>query len=532
VAGSEDIFNFLNDVWDLLPERDHVRFGETWKAYEQTYGDVWTKFIERDLAVNVDRVPLYNNQRWLLHPFDSTTQVKRAATYRTNQDLSNGINLTVRYLINISLDGGTPIEIDLRGVDPAATTNEEIRDKINDAFGFRFTTLVVLDALLQFTSPTKGPTSIITFEPASVPAQDATEIIIGLSIGDLPLSFPKFPIEFALGDKLIVGIPDLKDTIHPEQATIVLNEDVDYEIEFNSGIISFAVTPAEKLWARDNLVNLQTPFNNYGFLMDFFDDNTPAYLKAVRGLWFAFWTGPRPENIRRSLYLLFGLPTANQAGVVKSVSATEIIITNDDDTEDVFEIPLALVALVAAGDIVERFQPLVSGIVVLDKINSPGFLENEVGRPAVEPFLTESATRGTSPTTDETKALKLLEEHTYLPQIDVNSFISQDIKLGNVRTFLRNIQPKSRTFLFQVLVGSFRDPLILDEELGFDVDLDVTPNVDSNPNTFAQQTDLDDAETNAATGIILDGEGMALTGKIDVEVRHAAILVDSFTIEG
>lgn len=532
MAGSDDIFNFLNDVWDLLPERDRDRFGETWKAYEQTYGDAWTKFIERDLAVNVDRVPLYNNQRWLLHTFNDDTKVERAAKFRSNQDLGKGLNLSARHLVNISVDGGTPIEIDLRGSDPTATTNVEIRDKINFAFGFKFCELVVLNALLDFTSPTKGVNSLITFHPASDSLKDATELVIGIALGDLPKSFPDFPIEFLLGDKLIVGIPEFRDTIHPEQATVILQEDIDYRIEFNTGIISFAATPPEELWAKNNLVNLQTPFNNFGFLMDFFDDNKPGYLKAVRGLWFAFWTGPRPENIRRSLYLLFGLPTANQTGTVTSITATQITITNDDQTVDVFEIPSGLIAVVSVGDTVSRFQPLVDGIVVLDKVNSPGFLEREVGRPAVEPFLTESASRGSGPNTDETRALKLLEEHTYLPQINVNSFISPDIKLANVRTFLRNIQPKSRTFLFQILVGIFRDQLLLKEELGLDIDMDVTPNVDSNPNTFAQQSDLDDAETNDATGIALDGEGWAMTEKIDVEVYHTATLVDSFTVEG
>jgi hypothetical protein len=266
--------------------------------------------------------------------------------------------------------------------------------------------------------------------------------------------------------------------------------------------------------------------------MDFYDKNTDAYLKAVQGLWFAYWTGPRPENIRRALYLLFGLPTASETGTVTTVTTTQIILTYEDLSTEIFDIPVDLVAIVVEGQAVTRFQPLVDGIVVLDKVNKKGFVETEMGRYGLSQFLTEKATRGIGPDTDETKALKTVEENTYLPQINVNAFISENINLGNIKTFLRNIQPKSRTFLFQVLVGTFVDRLELDEKIAINVAFTVTPNLDSNMNTDAQQSDLDDAEVNDATGIILDSEGMALSDKIDIEVYHFGSLVDSFSVEG
>ena len=111
---SDDIFGFLNDVWDLLPGEDRVRFGELWKAYEQSYGAIWMKMMDSSLASNIDHIPLYNNQRWLKHLFDATTEVDRAAAFTTNQDVSQGINLTLRYLIKFSVDGGAPVEVDLR----------------------------------------------------------------------------------------------------------------------------------------------------------------------------------------------------------------------------------------------------------------------------------------------------------------------------------------------------------------------------------------------------------------------------------
>jgi len=177
---AEDIFNYINEVYSLLSDKDKGRIGETWKAFEQTYGDVWTKVFERGLAVNVNTTPLYNNQRWLKHMFNASTRYDRTAVYRSNQDLSKGINLSVRYLVKLSVDGGSPIEVDLRGSNSAATQNTEIRDKINAAFGFQFASLVVLEALLELVSPTSGPTSKITFYVPSDPLADASALILDL----------------------------------------------------------------------------------------------------------------------------------------------------------------------------------------------------------------------------------------------------------------------------------------------------------------------------------------------------------------
>jgi hypothetical protein len=532
MAGADDLFSFINDVYDLFPEKDKVRFGELWKAYEQTYGDVWLKIMERDLSISIDNLPLYNDQRWLKHTFDSTTSFNRTASFRTYQDLSKGTNLSTRYLLNFSIDGGVPVEIDLRGNNPSLTTNVEIRDKINVAAGFTFATLVILDALLELSSRTSGPTSKITFLAASDPSKDAIELVIGVEQTALPYTIPEYQYPYRLLDKYIVSVPFLQNKIHDEQVTTRLEEEVDFDVEFGNGVIAFKTPPPTTMWAKDTLFNLETPYNNFGFLLDLYDDNTASYLKSVKGLWFAFWTGPRPENIRRSLYLLFGLPTASAAGTVTFVSSTKITLTYTDDTTEDFDIPQDLLSLVVVGDVVSRFEPLVSGITLQDKINSPGFIEREVGRYGIQMFLTEKATRGTDPSTDESKALKLLEQNTYLPQIEVSAFISPDISLSNVKTFLKNIQPKSRTFLFQVLIGIFRELVDIKERIGQDISFTVDPSLDYNPSMEISQADREDAEVNPLTGDILDSEGFTAVEYIDVEVRHSGVLVDSFTSEG
>ena len=601
----EDIFSYLNEVYSLLSENDRLRIGETWTAFEQTYGDIWTKLFEQQLAVNVNTCPLYNNQRWMQYTFNSTTVYSQNAVFRGNQDLSRGIDLSQKYLVKIGIGAASPIEVDLRGATATATTNLEIAANINNAFGFIFANLVVENALIELatiipgaaftgnmaanasaitgifpsasnmfagqmlddgavniapgtivtaitststitiSTPTLNTAPVskaafnannptITFYPASDTGRDASALVLGLDSTAFPLTVPQFVFSYALPDTTITSMPTLQTNIHDDQpGIVVLTQNVDYAVTFGAGIVSFADTPPATMWAKNTLLNLETPYNNFGYLMNFYDQNTPAYLKAVQGLWYSYWTGPTPENIKRSLYLLFGLPTASFAGTVLTVTPTQITLLYADQTTEIFDIPTDLTSLVVVGQSVTKFQPLVSGISVFDKVNDKGFVSSQVGRFGIKQFLTQNASRGTGANTDETKALQTVEMNTYLPQIDVNAFVSADINLGNVKTFLTNMQPKSRTYFFQVLVGTFEDVIAMnDDALSINVAFNVTPNVDSNMNTDAQESDLIDAETNPATGIILDSECMAMTDMAGIQVFHSAVLVDSFTVEG
>ena len=246
--------------------------------------------------------------------------------------------------------------------------------------------------------------------------------------------------------------------------------------------------------------------------------------------------------------MLFGLPTASKAGTVELVTTTQVTVSYNDGTTEVFAVPLGLTPIVIIGQVVTQFQPLVSGINVYDKINYPGFLEKEVGRAGIQPFLTQYATRGTDPSTDESMALTILEQNTYLPQINVNAFISPNINITNVKTFLTNLQPKSRTFLFQAIVGDFFDQIpLLDEgltgipsanfpngqpSLGFDIDFDATPNVDWNNNTMGNQDTWNEAENNPFTDLILDDDVLTFGDTAVIEVYQASVLIDTFNVEG
>lgn len=510
----------------MLPDADKNRLGETWQGYEQVFASAYQKFVEVDLNIAIKDMQSYSTERWIKYTFNSENEVLRPPIYTSTQDISMGVNLNSRYLLRFKINGGTPIEVDIRGANPLSTTINEIVSKINAAVGFDFARTIFENTIIQLVSPTSGPGSSIEILVPSNPLKDASEFVLGLQTSDLPAFFPEFPYVYMLPESNIVNIPTFQDKIRDEASPTIFSSGVDYAVEA-SGIVSFKELPNEILWAKKTLYDEETPWHNFGFLMDIYQKNTPAYLSILQGLWYAFWTGPKPENLKIALYLLFGLPTAQEDATVTRVTPTEVETTSDSGVIHTFTIPTDLIAIVSVGQSVTRFQPLVSGIDIFDKISRPGFITNEIGRAGIERFLTEQASRGVGDT-DETKALRMLEEHTFLPQISVDAFISPDINLGNVKIFLDTIKPLSKTYLFQVIVGTFKDELAIEEKLGLDIDINITPNVDSNQTTFLEQSDLDSYETVDNDALNLDSDGVLMQEDVEVEVYSFGFLIDSF----
>jgi len=524
---STQYLDFIGSVWNLLADDDKQRFGEVWQGIEQVTAAAYQKFIENNLNITTPDLQAYTTERWLPYTFNATNFVNQPATYTSSQDLSLGINLISRYLLKFSVDGGAPVEINIRGSNPMQTFIPEIVSKINAGFTFKFARGVFDDTVLQVASNTSGITSTIQFLPTSIPSANASEFVLGILDTDLPLTLPEYPWIYSSPYPNLVEIPALQNSIRDESITETLVTGTDYKIISNKHI-SFKEPPPATMWARRSLFDQENPWNNFGFLMDIYQKNSPRYVNVIQGLWFAFWTGPRPSNVRTSLYLLFGLPTAQEDGVVTSVTLTQITTTGNDGTVRVFEIPSGLEAIVVAGQPVKHFDALVTGIEVLDKVNRPGFIEDEIGRDGIGRFLTENATRGPGDT-DETKALRMLEEYTFLPQISVDSFIYPDINLGNVKIFLDAIKPLNKTYLFQVIVGKFKDDVGLLERLGEDYDIDITPNLDSNQTTFLLPIDLDTYETVNNEGLDLDSDGFQFREAVGVDVYQGILLIDTFT---
>lgn len=501
---------------------------ETWSGYESVFASVYQKIVENDLNMSINNLQSYATERWLSYSFPASEKILRPPIFSSTQDLSVGLNLSSRYMLKFSIDGGTPFEVNVQGLDPLSTTINEIVNKINAAAGFAFARTIFDNSIIQLVSKTNAPVgSIEILAPSS---NDATEYILGIQTPDLPQIFPKFPHVYLLPYEKVVSVPSFQTKIRDESEGLkTLHELQDYIVESN-GLVSFKLQPPELMWAKKTQFDEETPWHNFGFLMDIYQKNAPNYLQVLQGLWYAYWTGPKPRNLQISLYLLFGLPVAPQDGTVTRVTPTEIDVTlTSNNAVYTFPVPSELVPIVTVGQQVPQYEPLVSGIEIIDKISKPGFVDEDIGRVGIQRFMLDEATRGVGDT-DETKALTMLEEHTFLPQIQVEAFVTPNINLGNVKSFLQTIKPLSKTFMFQVIVGNFKEELVFHDNIGMDISIDVTPNLDSNQTTFCETTILDDYEENDNNALNLDSDGVCMQEGVEIDVFSFAALIDTFTI--
>jgi hypothetical protein len=518
-------FGFLGTVWESLTDADKNKFAELWHGYEQVFATIYQGTVENSLNICVHDMLQYQQKRWLLYNFTAASAVLRNPVYTSSQDLSVGIRTDTKYMLKFLIDNTQTVEVNIQGANPLSTTIDEIIFKINKACGFTFARGIFENTIIQLTSRGTGSTAGISILETTVPTRNAAEFILGVM--DTPYEVPYYPYAFSMPYDHVKEIPNFRTKVRDEtENQTILTVNTDYVIESNN-VVAFKMLPPEILWAKSSYIDEETPWNNFGFMMGIYDQNTTGYLSVIQGLWHAFWTGPRPENIRTSLYLLFGLPVALDDSVVTLLSATEIQTTSETGLLRTYAIPTELNATVVLGEAVSKFQPLVDGISVYDKINLPGFIKTEIGRAGIQQFLTENATRGVGDT-DETKALDMLEEHTFLPQVSVNAFISPDINLGNIKLFLSTIRPLHKTFLSQVIVGEFRDAIDLKEQLGIHISMDITPNLDSNQTTFLDQATLLAYETSDNEALNLDSEVALMQESVLVEVYSFGVLIDSF----
>jgi len=520
-------YQFLNSVWDVIPEQDRERFAELWQGYEQVMGAIYQKYLEVNLNIAVEDLQPWTTERWLPYTFNSSNFVTRPAVVTSSQDLSVGVNLLTRYLLKIRIDGIKTFEVNVQGFDPVTTRINEIVDKINLGAGFTFAKSIFENTIIQLTSRTSGVGSTIEILATSISSANACEFVLGIDPETLPVSYPKFKYPHTIPYTQVVSIPEFRDFIREENVTLILSEGTDYEVD-TTGVVSFMAPPIESLWAERTQVDEENPWANYGYLTGIYQKNSERYISVIQGIWFAYWNGPKPINVRRALYLLFGLPTAQEDCIVTLVTATTIATLGTlNGVARTFAIPEGLASEVVVGQTVQKFDPLVTGIMVYDKISYPGFVEQEVGRDGIRRFLTENATLGYGDT-DETKAMRMLEEYTFLPQISVESFIYPDINLKNVRIFLDAIRPLNKTYMFQVIVGAFKDLLGVTDHIGVQQSFDLTSNLDYNETTFMDQVTLDNYESVNNDPLNLDPHGILFEDRIEVTVYEAGIESYSF----
>jgi hypothetical protein len=259
--------------------------------------------------------------------------------------------------------------------------------------------------------------------------------------------------------KNIVSIPTLQDFV--DSPTLVLEEGVDYVVRggilaTRAAIPMMTIGPSDTrtraLWAEKTMVDKETPYRNFGVLINFYRQNSEAYKQALQGLWYTFWTGSTRENLRRGLHILLGLPYAQAAGTVVSLSPPTSSTAGAVQIQDArgqilsYTLPAELQATVATGQAVARFTPLCTGVQVIDRNAEPGFVAARLGRAGIARFLTSKATRGPADT-DETKALALLEHHLFIPQVLTEALTSL-VNVAELTTFLQNMKPQWTEFVF------------------------------------------------------------------------------------
>ena len=149
--------------------------------------------------------------------------------------------------------------------------------------------------------------------------------------------------------------------------------------------------PPEYLWAEITYIdNRPTIEANFGRLVGFNveDLRTRAddldYLSAVQGLWYTYWFGPKPYNIRVGSQILLGLPFAEQTGTIVDIHAPFDVTRSRVLVQDIknpsivrsYFFPSSLSIEVnpetdvpyVVGDVIQQFAPLSTGVEVVDYI--------------------------------------------------------------------------------------------------------------------------------------------------------------------
>jgi len=397
--------------------------------------------------------------------------------------ISDGQSVAVSYTYNgtatLSMDG-------TQGAVSATSLTDTSKD---------FSTLLPDRTLTIKSGPNAGsyainavvsPTQILIV--GSFPAIQATAVVY---------SIDAFPHGVKV-DKEIVSIPILRDLV--DNPLEVLVEDADFTVR--DGILSTrapfriaSIGPEElrvrQAWAEVTKIDKETPYRNFGVLINFYRKNSESYKLALQGLWYTFWTGSTPGNLQRGLHILLGLPFAKKAGRVSRVDVDlgKIDITDPRGQVITYTIPAGLDPVVSLNDELDRFESLTTGVKIIDRNSEPGFVSTRLGRSGINRFLTDNASLGVGDT-DETKALTLLENHLFLPQV-LTEAITQRVNVVELVGFLENMKPKWTHYVFSFLV-EVDEELIFSEELGdIGVNLDLTTTIGGNPiNRAAQESNF------------------------------------------
>ena len=456
----------------------------------------------------------YQHSEYTLN-LDYTIDAARGTVSRTAaSQIPDGGTVSVSYTYNatatIGLEGTS-------GSVAISTLTDESKD---------FSSLLPNRTLTISGGPNAGTYNInAVLTPTTI---QVAELFPEIQESDVVYSINAFPHGIRV-DSRIVSIPVLQDLI--DRPSLTLIEDIDFRVAggilairsaFNLSTIGPSDRREHQAWAEITKINLETPYRNFGVLIDFFRENSEDYKLALQGLWYTFWTGSTPNNLQRGMHILLGLPFAKRAGRVTFVTATQIGIIDSRGQTLTYTIPSDLVPTVAVGDEVDRFESLTTGVMIIDRNNEPGFVANRLGRAGISKFLTSNATLG-SGNSDETRALTLLENHLFLPQILVEA-ITHSVNVKELVTFLDNMKPQWTDYVFSFAVEE-NETIAISEELAENqVEMDLSTTVSNNQ--WNQSFQFNNFLVQQLTGETIAGGTQATGNFRDSSVDFAALGVD------
>jgi hypothetical protein len=167
----------------------------------------------------------------------------QSASFTGTSDLSNGVDLSERSKIEISIDDGDGITIDCAGADPVNTVLQEIVFSINTALGKEVARQNGRNLIL--TSPTTGEDSNIII--GTPPESDATREILGLDPRSYKGSAPT--------SARIIGKPDLNKIENDEvislwarnRLLLGFDEEPPVEIDLRTGVTDIGDVKPDEL---------------------------------------------------------------------------------------------------------------------------------------------------------------------------------------------------------------------------------------------------------------------------------------------
>jgi len=303
MADGSFIHRYISDAYEYLSVEDRDILSEFWTGLVQAVGAIEQGTLEAQISNFVDTVPDFNVDRWLSYKLNNSTASLADASGST---VVVGSGTVEGEAVNFSSSGAT-----------VSLSNGAI---VHDGL------LLIHNALS--TIYTLGDDYTVDFEAGSITHVVGGSIpiatVLTLRYSYMSPAGPSAGFPYAIRiDSRIRSIPALQDAI--TSPAIVLYENADYVVSDEH--LSFRTVPPGSLWAEVTRLDNQAAWRNFGYLIDFFMESSPEYLHALRGLYYAYFTGSQQATVEQAVALLLGLPVADRTGeVISTVTSSTVYV--------------------------------------------------------------------------------------------------------------------------------------------------------------------------------------------------------------